>query len=195
MRLWVPVLLVDLGVGAGCRIQEVVVAVSVHLVRTALGHGIHYSTSSLTKLGFEARTGDLKLTNHVFAELVGDAGAPDLLSKESVIVVSTIDGVVIKVAGDAVETNHSEVAIGGRAWGQQSKVSEVPSVERQRLDATLVHDGAKRGLGRIDQGSFSDYGNRGVDLPDSKLRMDDCPRPYRNRDVFQDQFAEPGFPD
>ena len=83
------------------------------LVRAALGHGIHYAATGLTKLGFETGAGDLELANHVFAELVGNAGASDLLSKESVVIVSAIDGVVVEVAGHSVETDHPEVAIGG----------------------------------------------------------------------------------
>ena len=69
------------------------------LVGTALGDGIHHAAACLTQFCFESGAGDLEFANHVLAKLIGDAGASDLLRKESVVVIPAVDGVVVEVSG------------------------------------------------------------------------------------------------
>src|SRR6266851_4393307 len=138
-----PLPLVDLVVGAGGGVEDVVVGVAVNLVGTTLGDRIYQAASSLAELGFESGTGNLEFTNYVFTKLERD-GASDLLCKKGVVVVAAIDGVIVEVSGDAVEADHAEIAVGGGAWGEKCKVGEVAPVEGKRLDALLIHDGAER---------------------------------------------------
>ncbi len=190
-----PVLLVDRIIGVGCGIQNVVIAVAVNLVGAALGHSVHESAASLSKLRFEPSAGDLKLADHVLAELVGNAGASNLLREESVVVVSAIHRVVVEVPGNTVEADHPEVAIGRRSRGQQGEIGEVSSVRGKRLYAALVHDRAKRRRSGINQWGLGAHNDRGVDLADRELRMDDCSCSHSDGDVFEHDFAESAFLD
>src|SRR5258708_36425802 len=97
MGLRDPGLLVDLVIGIGSGIQNVIVPIAVNLVGAALGHGVHDPAAGLSKLGLESGTGDLELADHVFAELVGNAGASNLLREESVVVVSAVHRVIVEI--------------------------------------------------------------------------------------------------
>src|SRR4029077_9880195 len=116
-----PLLLVDLVVSAGRGVEDVVVSVPVNLVGAALGDAVYQAASSLAKLGFESGAGDLEFADNVFAELKGN-GAPDLLRKKGVIVVSAIHSVVVEVSRDSVKTDHAKVAICCGSGSEQSKV-------------------------------------------------------------------------
>ena len=65
-------------------------------------------TAGLPELSFETGAGHLEFANHVFAELVGNAGASDLLRKKSVVIVAAVYRVVVEISGNAVEADHAE---------------------------------------------------------------------------------------
>src|SRR5216684_3214007 len=143
VRFGNPLLLVDLVVGAGGGVEDVIVGVAVDLVGATLGDGIYQAASGLAELRLESGTGDLEFTDYVFAKLEGN-GASDLLGKKGVVVVAAIDRVIVEVSRDSVEADHAEIAVSGGSWSEQGKVSKVATVKRQRFDALLIHDGAER---------------------------------------------------
>ena len=143
VRFGNPLPLVDLVVGAGRRVEDVVVGVAVNLVGATLGDGIYQAASGLAELGLESGTGDLEFTDYVFAKLEGN-GASDLLCKKGVVVVAAIDRVIVEVSRDSVEADHAEIAVCGGAWGEKRKVGEVTPIQGKRLDALLIHDRAER---------------------------------------------------
>ena len=118
VRLGNSLLLVDLVVGAGSGIENVIVTVAVNLVRPTLSNGVNESAAGLSELRFEAGTRDLKFTDNIFAELIRDAGPADLLGEKCVVIVTAVDGVVVVISCHAVEADHSEVAICGRTRRQ-----------------------------------------------------------------------------
>src|SRR6185437_1325502 len=105
-----------------------VVTVAMNRVPAALRHGIDQPTASLPELGLKSRAGHLKFLDHVFAELEGNAGTPNLLLKERVVVVHPVNRVVVEVAGNSVEADHAKVAVGGGPRRQQRKIREIAPV-------------------------------------------------------------------
>jgi len=120
-------------------------------VTAAFRDGIYHTPAGLAKFGFVARAGHLEFLDDIFAKLKGDAGAANLLLEKSVVIVSAVDHVIVEVAGHPVKADHSEIAVRRRARSEQHKVSEIAAIQRESLDAVLVHHAAKRGLGRVDE--------------------------------------------
>ena len=96
------------------RVEDVVVAVAVHHVAATFRDGVDESAARLAELGFVSRARYLKFLYHVLAELEGDAGTPNLLREERIVIVAAVHGVVVEVARDAVEADHAEVTVGRR---------------------------------------------------------------------------------
>ena len=195
MRRFNSLLFINLVVGAESGVEDVVVGIAVNLTGSAFGDGIHKSAAGLAKFGLEAGAGDLKLADYVLAELVGDAGAPDLLGEEGIVVIAAVHGVIVVVPGNAIEADHPEVAIGGGARRQQSKIREIAPIEWKRLNASLVHDRPQRGRRGVNQGRLGSNGDRGVYLTHRKLGMENGASSNRDRNVLEDHGGKPGFPD
>src|SRR5579864_9705316 len=127
-------LLINTVVGVSGRVEDVVVPIPVHSIRAAFRDRVHQAATRLSEFGFKSSAGDLKLPNHVLAELVGDAGPSDLLREEGIVVIATIHRVVVVVSGNAVEADHSEVAVGGGSGRQKREIRKIAPVQGKRLD-------------------------------------------------------------
>ncbi len=137
-------LFVNLVIRVQLGIKEIVIAIAMQLVGAALGDGVYDAAARLAELGIEAIADDLELLNDIFAELEGDACAPNLLGEEGIVVVRAIDGVVVVVSGQPIEADHAKVTVGGDTRGEQNKVREVAAVQGQCANGLLVHNGAQR---------------------------------------------------
>ena len=130
------ILIVDEIVGIECRIEDVVVGIAVESVATALRKGIDHAPTGLTKFGFVTSAKLLpKFLHHILTELKRYAGAANLLLEEGVVVICAVNHVVVKISRHAVETDHTEVAIGRGARSQQDKVGKISAVERERFNS------------------------------------------------------------
>jgi hypothetical protein len=138
----------------------------------------------------ESGARDLELADDIFTELIWDAGAPYLLRKKGVVIIATVDSVIVVISGDTIKADHSEVAVGGGTWSQQSEVGEVASIERKGFDALLADDSSKRRLSRVYQRSVGSDRHDGIDFADSELGMQDGASPHRDGYVFENKFAE-----
>ena len=104
--------IVDGVVGIKGGVQHVIVAIAVHRIRAALRHCVHQAPACLAELGFKSRARDLKLANHIFAELVWNAGSPNLLLEKCIVIIGAVHRVVIEVARNSIEADHAEIAVG-----------------------------------------------------------------------------------
>lgn len=101
----------------GRGVENVVVAIAMCGIGSALGDGVGQAAARLAEFGLKSRARDLEFANYVFAELVRDAGAPDLLREERVVIIASVHRVIVEVSRNAIEADHAKVAIGGSSGG------------------------------------------------------------------------------
>jgi len=122
-------------------------------VASALCDGVHQTAAGLAELRFVTSAGHLEFLNYVFAELIRDACAANLLGEKGVVVVvvvvvvvGAVHGVVVEVPRNAVKADHTEIAVCGGAGSQENEVGEITAVEGQGCDTPVIDDVAEGGL-------------------------------------------------